>query len=96
MADIINYNNDFENIIAIIEQSKTRAIKAVNREMIEMYWQIGKYISEKTNGGWGKSVVKEFADFLKQVYPSASGFSGSTTGNSPGGKAQCRHRCAFP
>ena len=75
MADIINYNNDFENIIAIIEQSKTRAIKAVNREMIEMYWQIGKYISEKTNGGWGKSVVKEFADFLKQVYPSASGFS---------------------
>ena len=76
MADIINYNNDFENIIAIIEQSKTRAIKAVNREMIEMYWQIGKYISEKTNnGGWGKSVVKDFADFLKQAYPSASGFS---------------------
>ena len=76
MADIINYNNDFENIIAIIEQSKTRAIKAVNREMIEMYWQIGKYISEKTNnGGWGKSVVKEFADFLKRAYPSASGFS---------------------
>ena len=76
MADIINYNNDFENIIAIIEQSKTRAIKAVNREMIEMYWQIGKYISEKTNNdGWGKSVVKEFADFLKQAYPSASGFS---------------------
>ncbi len=76
MADIINYNNDFENIIAIIEQSKTRAIKAVNREMIEMYWQIGKYISEKTSdGGWGKSVVKEFADFLKQAYPSASGFS---------------------
>ena len=76
MADIINYINDFENIVAIIEQSKTRAIKAVNREMIEMYWQIGKYISDKANnGGWGKGVVKEFADFLKQAYPSASGFS---------------------
>ena len=76
MSDIINYNNDFENIIAIIEQSKARAIRAVNAEMIEMYWQIGKYISDKAhNDGWGKSVVQDFADFLKKTYPSASGFS---------------------
>ena len=76
MADIIQYNNDFENIIAIIEHSKARAIKAVNAEMIEMYWQIGKYISEKAaNDGWGKSVVQDFSNFLKQTYPSASGFS---------------------
>ena len=76
MADIIQYNNDFENIIAIIEHSKSRAIKAVNAEMIEMYWQIGKYISEKAaNDGWCKSVVQDFSNFLKQTYPSASGFS---------------------
>ncbi len=76
MSDIIKYNSDFENIIAIIEQSKTRAIKAVNAEMIEMYWQIGKYISEKAmNDGWGKSVVQDFSNFLKQTYPNASGFS---------------------
>ena len=76
MADIIKYNNDFENIIAIIEHSKARAIKAVNAEMIEMYWQIGKYISKKAaNDGWGKSVVQDFTNFLKQMYPSASGFS---------------------
>lgn len=63
MADIIQYNNDFENIIAIIEHSKARAIKAVNAEMIEMYWQIGKYISEKAaNNGWGKSVVQDFSN----------------------------------
>ena len=48
MADIVNYNNDFDNIIAIIEKSKMRAIRAVNREMIEMYWQIGQYLSEKS------------------------------------------------
>ncbi len=76
MADIINYNNDFENIIAIIERSKAKAIKAVNAEMIEMYWQIGKYISEKAdNEGWGKSVVQDFANFLKREYPYVSGFS---------------------
>ena len=79
MADIIQYNNDFENIIAFIEHSKARAIKAVNAEMIEMYWQIGKYISEKAaNDGWGKSVVQDFSNFLKQTYPSASGFSSQT------------------
>ena len=76
MSDIIKYSNDFESIIAIIENSKSRAIKAVNAEMIEMYWQIGKYISEKAeNAGWGKSVVQKFADFLKGEYPAASGFS---------------------
>lgn len=76
MADIVNYRNDFDNIIAIIEKSKVRAIKAVNREMIDMYWQIGQYLSEKTEtDGWGKNVVQSFADYLKKAYPSASGFS---------------------
>ena len=76
MEDIIAYNDDFKNIISIIELSKARAIKAVNAEMIEMYWQIGKYISEKTaNDGWGKGVVQDFSNFLKQTYPTASGFS---------------------
>lgn len=76
MADIIAYNDDFKNIISIIELSKARAIKAVNAEMIEMYWQIGKYISEKAaNDGWGKGVVQDFSNFLKQTYPTASGFS---------------------
>lgn len=76
MADVIKYSNDFESIIEIIERSKARAIRAVNAEMIEMYWQIGKYISEKAdNDGWGKSVVQDFANFLKHEYPSVSGFS---------------------
>ena len=76
MTEIMGANKDFETIIKIIEQAKVRAVKAVNAEMIEMYWQIGRYISEKAeNEGWGKSVVQEFADFLKRTYPSAKGFS---------------------
>ncbi len=44
--------------------------------MIEMYWQIGKYISDKVaEDGWGKGVVQQFANMLKQAYPSASGLS---------------------
>ena len=76
MADIIRYNDDLENIIAIIENSKARAVKAVNAEMIDMYWQIGRYIGEKVaDDGWGKNVVQVFSDFLRQTYPAAKGFS---------------------
>lgn len=76
MAEIVNHNNDFDNIIAIIEKSKMRAIRAVNREMIEMYRQIGQYLCEKSeNDGWGKNTVQDFADYLKRTYPSSSGFS---------------------
>ncbi len=74
--EITKYSNDFERIIKIIERAKSRAIRAVNAEMIDMYWQIGKYISEKTrNDGWGKNIVQDFAEYLKREYPSASGFS---------------------
>jgi hypothetical protein len=35
---------------------------AVNTEIIDLYWQIGKEVSERTkNGSWGKSVVEELA-----------------------------------
>ncbi len=68
--------NEFSEIVSIIDNARTRALKAVNTELIEMYWQIGKYISEKTeNDGWGKGVVQEFSNFLKQTYPGTSGFS---------------------
>ena len=67
--------SDFSEVIAIIENARARALKAVNAELIEMYWQIGKYVSEKAATGWGKSVVKEFSEFLQKNYPSTSGFS---------------------
>ena len=41
-----------------------------------MYWQIGNYLSDKSErDGWGKNTVQDFADYLKKTYPSASGFS---------------------
>lgn len=74
--EITPYENDFEEIILIIENAKARAMKAVNIELIEMYWQIGKYISEKASADkWGKSTVKQFAEFIARRYPFASGLS---------------------
>jgi hypothetical protein len=41
----------FEEIAAIIDRSRERAFRAVNRELIDMYWEIGRYISEKVKTG---------------------------------------------
>lgn len=68
--------NAFEPVLDIIEHAKNRAIRVANAEMIQMYWDIGKYVSDSVeDGGWGKSVVGDFSDFLRRHYPSAKGFS---------------------
>ena len=76
MRSIPSTNNEFDEIVAIIEQARQRAFRAVNRELIEMYWQIGQYISEKVkSNAWGKSIVTEFASFVQSKYVGIKGFS---------------------
>ncbi|MFH6943464.1 YhcG family protein [Flavobacterium sp. FlaQc-50] len=66
----------FTDIIQLIKQSRSRAIKAVNTEMINLYWNIGQYIYNRIETAqWGKSVVKELADFLQRSEPDLKGFS---------------------
>lgn len=63
-------------MIAVIDDARSRAIRAVNAELINMYWEIGAYVSRKVrNAGWGKSVVADFSAFLQSRYPSSKGFS---------------------
>lgn len=75
MAQIVSQNN-FNDIINIIEQSKSRALKAVNAEMINMYWQIGKYLSELCeNSSFGDTVVDEVAAYIAKENQDIKGFN---------------------
>lgn len=66
----------FHNIILLIKQSQVNAIKIVNKELINLYWQIGQYISEKIKlSVWGDSIVKELAEYLHRTDPTLKGFS---------------------
>lgn len=66
----------FEEITAIIDRSRERMFRSINRELIDTYWEIGRYISEKTKvNKWGKSIVNEFADFIQMRYIGLKGFS---------------------
>lgn len=67
---------DFNEILSIIEKAKEKAFRAVNYELISMYWEIGKYISEKVkSNAWGRAVVSEFAGFVQKKYLGIKGFS---------------------
>ena len=66
----------FTEIIQLIKQSRANAIKAVNAELINLYWNIGKYVSTKIEQSeWSDSVVKELAKYIQQNEPHLKGFS---------------------
>ena len=59
-----------------IRASQYAALKAVNKELIRLYWDIGKLIAERQKSeGWGKSVVLRLSEDLQQEFPGIIGFS---------------------
>jgi predicted nuclease of restriction endonuclease-like (RecB) superfamily len=69
-------DNRFTDIIQLIKQSRSNAIRAVNSEMINLYWRIGEYVSKKIDQAeWGESVVAELAKHILQNEPEIKGFS---------------------
>jgi predicted nuclease of restriction endonuclease-like (RecB) superfamily len=66
----------FAVVIKLIKQSQSKAIKAVNAELIDLYWNVGKFISKKLEKSeWGDSVVSELAGYIKKNEPAVKGFS---------------------
>jgi len=61
-----------------IRSAQYEALKAVNKELIALYWDIGKSIVEKQkNASWGKSVVEKLAGDLQAEFPGIKSFSTS-------------------
>lgn len=71
--DISKYKQIFENIKQEVLKSQYKAMQAVNTEMIYMYWNIGKIISE--NIEWGNKFVDNLSIDLKNEFPTIQGFS---------------------
>ncbi|RNA61495.1 DUF1016 domain-containing protein [Chryseobacterium nematophagum] len=68
--------DQFSDIIQIIKNARNNAIKAVNSELINLYWNVGAYISKKIEvSEWGQSVVKELSEFIIKTEPEIKGFS---------------------
>lgn len=66
----------FIDILELIKNSRNNAIRIVNTELINLYWNIGEYISKKVEQSeWGQSIVKELAEFIVKNEPEIKGFS---------------------
>jgi len=63
-------------VLNLIESAKQRAYRAANTELIDLYWAIGQYVSQKINTeGWGKNTVQLLANYIQLHQPSLRGFS---------------------
>lgn len=72
----ITLKTDFTEVVNLIKKSRFQAMQAVNAELINLYWQIGEYISHRVEReAWGKSVVVQLADYLQKNEPDLKGFS---------------------
>jgi len=62
--------NNFVEIVQIIKQSRTNAIKAVNAELINLYWNVGMYISDKLkHADWGDKTVADLSAYIQRNNP---------------------------
>ena len=61
---------------ARVRSAQLRAAARVNRELISLYWDLGRSIlRQQQNEGWGAKVVERLAADLKAEFPGMAGFS---------------------
>lgn len=66
----------FTEVAAIIADGRRNALSTINAILIETYWQVGRYISQKIKlAGWGDGIVRQLADYLQKVVPDHRGLS---------------------
>jgi hypothetical protein len=74
--------SEYADLLGTIKQrvrdAQYAALRAVNKELISLYWDIGRMIVERQQGEtWGRSVVVQLARDLQAEFPGAGGFSPS-------------------
>ncbi|WP_295760807.1 PDDEXK nuclease domain-containing protein [Undibacterium sp.] len=67
---------DFSEVVHLIAAARQHAYQAVNTTLIELYWQVGAYISNKIKAAeWGDGVVDALAQHLAITQPNLKGFT---------------------
>ncbi len=71
-----NYPSFLKEIKSRIHEAQYAALKVVNRELVGLYWDIGRMIVERQAGEtWGKSIVQQLVGDLQREFPGIKGFS---------------------
>ena len=76
MQELIIYKDFIKGIKNLIYKRQYEAMKAVNKELLTLYWEIGKEIhNQQSEKGWGKSIIEILSKELKKEFPGVRGFS---------------------
>lgn len=75
-SDIIGYEEFLTELKTRISSAQLRAAVAVNKELVLLYWQIGRDIlNRQQQQGWGAKVITRLAADLQKAFPEMKGFS---------------------
>jgi predicted nuclease of restriction endonuclease-like (RecB) superfamily len=80
MPDVTPSPVDYAQLLAEVKErvrsAQYAALKAVNTELVGLYWDLGRMIVERQEqAGWGKSVVERLSQDLRREFPGVAGFS---------------------
>lgn len=76
MPDESSYIAFLNELKTHIRSAQVKAALAVNRELILLYWHIGREIlSRQQEAGWGAKVIDRLAKDLRREFPDQKGFS---------------------
>ena len=66
----------FGEVVNMIRTTRDSVYRLANKALVDLYWQIGCYISEKIESSeWGDSVIEQLAKHISQTEPGIKGFS---------------------
>ena len=72
----MNIEKQFAEIRSLIKKAKANAYHSVNVHLIDLYWEIGRFISEKIQSSdWGEGIVNNLSEYLSRTEPEMKGFS---------------------
>jgi predicted nuclease of restriction endonuclease-like (RecB) superfamily len=73
---VVSEEAAFAEFVGMIEAARGRALSAVNTALVELYWQLGEYISRKLETAtWGEGVVDALALYIQRRQPNLRGFT---------------------
>lgn len=76
MMKQMSYADFLDDLKERIRIAQTKAVLSVNKELISLYWDIGRRIVESQEKSvWGKGVVEKLAGDLRREFPDVKGFS---------------------
>ncbi len=78
----VSQEQQFNEVIHIIQQHRSKASQAINQEVLLTAWHIGGYVSAKLKSEeWGSKVVSQLSEFIRSHHPEIKGYSRSSIYN---------------